>query len=50
MSRMSITEFRARLAKGGGNRPASPLVQAYVELARRPEVRQQVVAPEWAPW
>ncbi|HEX8696233.1 MAG TPA: hypothetical protein VF746_27695 [Longimicrobium sp.] len=47
MSRISIDEFRARLA---GPEPGA-LLQAYRELARRPDLRHRAAQlGEWIPW
>ena len=49
MRRLSIVEFRARLA---GRGPAGPLLHAYRELARRPELRGAAAGrcADWTIW
>ena len=47
MPRISIEEFRARLASGD----ASPLAQAYREITRRPELRRSpALRISWRTW
>lgn len=48
MSRISIQQFRSRLAvprAGDG-----PLVRAYRELSRRPELAAGARMGDWVPW
>ena len=48
MSRITIQQFRSRLAvprAGDG-----PLVRAWRELSRRPELAAGALMNEWIPW
>lgn len=48
MSRVSIQRFRSRLAVPRAD--DGPLVRAYRELSRRPELAAGARVNEWIPW
>jgi|GEM_PF-5527597 len=48
MSRVSIQQLRARLAMPRAD--DGPLVRAYRELSRRPDVAAGARVNEWIPW
>ena len=48
MSRISIHQFRARLAVPRAD--DGPLVRAYRELSRRPDVAAGARVNDWIPW
>ena len=48
MSRVSIQQFRARLALSRAD--DGPLVRAYRELSRRPDVAAGARVNDWIPW
>ena len=48
MSRVSIQQFRSRLA--GPRADDGPLVRAYRELSRRPDLAAGARVNEWIPW
>lgn len=48
MSRVSIQQFRSRLAVPRAD--DGPLVRAYRELSRRPDLAAGARVNEWIPW